>query len=119
MRDKPLDDAENGRIITRSFKTPAGATYGAFNIKYRTFDLFVVSSGKWVEEEWEHVSVSLKHRCPNWEEMCFIKNLFWGDDEVVLQFHPAKTDYVNIHPYCLHMWKHKSLVFPMPPAILV
>ena len=34
---------------------------------------------------WEHVSVSLKDRCPRWQEMCYIKDLFWNDDEVVIQ----------------------------------
>ena len=26
---------------------------------------------------WEHVSVSLANRCPNWPEMCARKSLFW------------------------------------------
>src|ERR1700677_5147881 len=32
---------------------------------------------------WEHVSVSLSNRCPNWPEMDFIKRLFWDDEEAV------------------------------------
>lgn len=42
---------------------------------------------------WEHVSVSTQKHVPNWEEMCFVKNLFWRDDETVIQFHPAKEHY--------------------------
>ena len=26
---------------------------------------------------WEHVSVSLARRCPTWEEMCMVKDIFW------------------------------------------
>lgn len=31
--------------------------------------------------DWEHVSVSCKQRCPNWLEMCFVKSLFWDEEE--------------------------------------
>jgi len=48
---------------------------------------------------WEHVSVSCKNHCPTWDNMQFIKEKFWGDDETVLQFHPKKTNYVNNHPF--------------------
>lgn len=68
---------------------------------------------------WEHVSVSLKNRCPTWDEMCIIKDIFWKDDEVVVQFHPKKSEYVNIHPYCLHMWRKIGSEFETPPKIFV
>jgi hypothetical protein len=53
--------------------------------------------------------------------MCQVKDLFWDAHEVVLQFHPAKQDYVNCHPHCLHLWRHKWKMkqVPLPPAILV
>jgi hypothetical protein len=69
--------------------------------------------------DWEHVSVSLGNRCPTWDEMCFIKNIFWEEDEVVVQYHPAKKDYVNNSPYCLHLWKPAHTVLPTPPSIAV
>ena len=70
-------------------------------------------------EGWEHVSVSTKRRCPNWQEMCFVKDLFWAPDECVVQYHPPKADYVNNHPFVLHLWKHRDMPFPTPPSILV
>ena len=70
-------------------------------------------------EGWEHVSVSCEKRNPNWDEMCFVKNLFWGEDETVLQFHPPKSEYVNFHPYCLHLWKPVGQDLLLPPSILV
>ena len=54
---------------------------------------------------WEHVSVSFNKRCPTWEEMCKVKDMFWGENDVVIQLHPPKKDYVNNHPYCLHLWR--------------
>jgi hypothetical protein len=72
-------------------------------------------------EFWEHVSVSVAgaKRCPNWPEMCFAKQLFWDDGETVIQFHPAKADYVNHHPFTLHLWRHRSGMQLMPPFHLV
>jgi hypothetical protein len=54
---------------------------------------------------WEHVSVSLPNRCPNWPEMCFVKDLFWGPDETVVQFHVPVADHINNHDHCLYLWR--------------
>lgn len=77
-------------------------------------------------EKWEHVSVTImcKHkqvnRCPTWAEMCFLKDLFWGPDEAVMQLHPPKSEYVNNHEFCLHLWKPPVFKpIPLPPAIFV
>lgn len=63
---------------------------------------------------WEHVSVSARS-IPSWEEMCWVKNLFWEPNECVVQFHPSETMYVNIHSDVLHLWKPIGIEFPMPP----
>jgi hypothetical protein len=64
---------------------------------------------------WEHVSVSLRNRTPTWEEMSFVKNLFWKDDETVIQFHPKKSEYINRHPYVLHLWRKIGQDYELPP----
>lgn len=51
--------------------------------------------------------------------MCEVKDLFWGPDETVMQIHPAIEDYVNDHPYCLHLWRPRGEYIPTPPPILV
>lgn len=68
---------------------------------------------------WEHVSVSRTDRCPTWAEMCEVKDLFFGDDEWVVQYHPAKSDYVNDHPFCLHLWRPTAEAIPKPPVWMV
>ena len=68
---------------------------------------------------WEHVSVSLPDRTPTWEEMCYVKSLFWDDEDCVIQYHPPKSEYVNNHDHCLHLWKCKHSKIPMPDSILV
>lgn len=70
-------------------------------------------------EGWEHISVSLNHRCLTWDEMCYIKSLFWGVDDCVVQYHPPETEYINNHKYCLHLWRPMDEVMPMPPKHLV
>lgn len=37
--------------------------------------------------------------------MCYVKDMFFEEDECVVQYYPSKKDYVNIHPYVLHLWK--------------
>lgn len=68
---------------------------------------------------WDHVSVSLPNRCPNWKEMCFIKDLFFYLDETVIQYHPPKSEHINNHPYCLHLWRPHEYVIPLPMSSMV
>jgi len=93
-----------------------GLTNGAVDVQgpYRAL-LVIFSDGA----GWEHVSVSTPSRSPNWTEMCFVKSLFWAPDDVVIQFHPAESQYVNNHPHCLHLWRPIGVTIPMPPSYLV
>jgi hypothetical protein len=68
---------------------------------------------------WEHVSVSLVNRVPSWREMCMVKRMFWDAEDVVVQFHPPESEYVNMHPHCLHLWRPVGVEIPRPPSILV
>lgn len=49
------------------------------------------------ENGWEHVSVSHmnRHKMPTWDDMCRLKEMFWGKDVTVCQFHPAEAAYVH------------------------
>lgn len=72
---------------------------------------------------WEHVSVSayrgVRIRVPTWKEMSFVKDVFWDEDDVVMQLHPAKQDYVNHHPAVLHLWRPVGVAIPTPPSDMV
>lgn len=73
------------------------------------------------DELWEHLSVTVARknknadRCPTWEEMCWVKNLFWTEDDCVIQYHPVKSQYVNVHEYCRHLWRPVGIEIPVPP----
>lgn len=60
---------------------------------------------------WEHVSVSHrnKRKMPTWEDMCRIKEMFWGKDVTCVQFHPAESAYVHgvmgEDTNILHLWR--------------
>lgn len=69
--------------------------------------------------EWEHVSVSRTDRAPTWYEMCQIKDIFWDAEDTVVQYHPPKSEYVNHHPNCLHLWRPTEQELPLPPSYLV
>jgi hypothetical protein len=68
---------------------------------------------------WEHVSVSTAKRAPNWREMCWVKDLFFDEEECVIQFHPPRSRYINCHPHCLHLWRPIDDHVRVPPALLV
>jgi len=73
---------------------------------------------------WEHVSVHVynmagKMRTPNWKEMAYVKDLCWGDEDVVMQLHPRRSESVNNHPHVLHLWRPIAETIPTPPTITV
>jgi len=113
MRRTPKRVAEEGRVSDG----PMGSdrSYGCTG-QFRISGLLIQASDG---AGWDHVSVSLPRRAPTWEEMAYVKSLFWEPEEMVIQYHPARSDYVNFHPHCLHMWKPQGVEMPKPPAILV
>lgn len=90
---------------------------GFISMPSRWVGSIIVSTGA----GWEHVSVSpnRKSLVPSWEDMCFIKDLFWNEDESVIEIHPPKADYVNNMPNCLHLWRCSYKEMVLPPSILV
>lgn len=112
---------EKHRILTGLCASKAAdGNNGAFvitlpNSKFKKNCLCIASDGL----GWEHVSVSVHNRCPTWQEMCFIKSIFWDETDPVVQYHPPKSEYINNHPFCLHLWRPIEQSLPMPPSILV
>jgi len=81
-------------------------------------------------EGWEHVSVhafrgesvnakKLQLRTPNWKEMAHVKDVCWDGEDVVMQLHPKRSEYVNNHPHVLHLWRPLHAEIPTPPSIFV
>ena len=106
------------RYRRADWESSPGANWGAFQVQLGPITLNIISSGT-ADNGWEHVSVSTQYRSPTWDEMHYVKRLFWRDDEVVMQLHPTKAEYVNCHPFCLHMWRPLRATIPIPPSELV
>ena len=75
---------------------------------------------------WEHLSVILVNKdfvpsnvMPSWDDMCYLKDLFWDPMDCVVQYHPPHSEYVNNHKWCLHLWRPTNAVLPMPDSIMV
>ena len=71
------------------------------------------------DQGWDHVSVSLAHRTPTWQEMSHIHSLFFLPHETAMQLHVPAEDHINCHPHCLHLWRPHHLVIPRPPSWMV
>ncbi len=91
--------------------------YGAFVALFKGEQyLLIASEGL----GWEHVSISpMRNKMPSWNAMCFFKDMFWDAEDCVVQYHPPKSEYVNNHPYCLHLWRPVNKEIPRPDPALV
>lgn len=121
---------EKYRITKGALQTDSSfGNNGAFSITRvpSTTYIIIASDGaiNYGDPCWEHISVHVvnnkndKERTPTWTEMCFIKNLFWDEEDWVVQFHPAKSQYINHHLSTLHLWRPVHEVMPTPPKEMV
>lgn len=84
---------------------PPDSSCGAFRIPFKGKWLAVISSDG---DGWDHVSVSIRFRCPTWEEMEWVRSLFFDDAETVMQLSVPRDDHINLHPNCLHLWRPQT-----------
>ena len=117
MRKKFPEKLNKYRVVKGTFASDDSFEFnGAFLIPYGREVLRIIISD---QLGWDHVSVSCIDRTPIWAEMCFAKDLFFDEEEIVVQYHPAKKEYVNDHPYVLHLWRPHHQGYPMPSAFMV
>ena len=117
MKTKPSDIAESYRVKTGMHGSNSSiGNNGAFVIIRAGRSYYVIISD---EGGWDHVSISSDKRTPSWETMCWIKDLFFDEDETVIQLHPPKSKHINLHDHCLHLWRNQSEEFKLPPTFMV
>ena len=117
MRPEPNNSLDIYRKVHPNFgRSPLGMNYGYFEVILKG-QLRIISSGSDKESGWEHVSISHQEQVPTWKEMCYIKELFWRDDETVLQL--KKSMYINCHLFTLHLWKKIGKEVELPPRELL
>lgn len=54
---------------------------------------------------WHHVSLSRASRLPSYEDVLLVRRLFIGECAECYQVFPPAARHVNVHPYCLHLWR--------------
>lgn len=102
MRNSPNLKIEQHRI-----GGPPRTNCGAFLIRIPKFGVELqVIAGNGMG--WDHVSVRGPGRVPTYEEMEFVRELFFKDDEAVMQLSVARADHINIHPLVLHLWRPQT-----------
>jgi hypothetical protein len=131
---------ESCRVKEGAFASPEGAEWGLFLVPLSALGLgqaysveqwwvrCLVDDGRASQDHpgaeatgWEHVSVSVRerhsgdYRMPSWDVMARVKDLFFSPHETVVQYHPAKADYVNQHGSVLHLWRPVDGELPTPP----
>lgn len=110
---KPFEDIMNDKRFQKMSSAKDGGN-GWVTIRGKTFFTVYSNGGGW-----DHVSVSLRNRCPTWDEMCEVKDIFFSPQECCVEYHPSEENYVNVHPYCLHIWRPQNATLPTPPTLFV
>lgn len=115
----PLSRLDKWRLSAPSFWQGAGRRgddrCGVFRVKRKGVWIRMIAT---VGDDWDHVSVSTRCRCPSWEEMAWVADKFF-EDEPAMQLHVSRSDHVNYHPYCLHWWRPTGKQLPLPPYWMV
>ena len=115
-----LEKYRNKEAEIKLYGVRGDETCGIFKVFVKGKSFNVIASS---DCGWDHVSVSpgtnRKNGTPTWDEMCAIKDMFFESEEVVIQYHPAKSEYVNFCDNCLHLWRPTAEKLPTPPRIFV
>ncbi len=58
-----------------------------------------IDGGKW------HLSISTASASPSYKEIKEARYKFMPNDIYVAQIFPPKEEFINLHPYCHHLWE--------------
>jgi hypothetical protein len=115
-----LDELNRFRVtdaaVRKYYGSVGDSTTGVFHVPLGSAKLMIVASSG---DGWDHVSVSLRNRCPTWAEMDHVKRLFFKPEETAMQLHPPEAEHVNLHQYTLHLWAPQRTQIPRPPLEFV
>lgn len=58
-----------------------------------------IDAGLW------HMSISHPSRLPTYDELKNARYKYLPDEIMAAQIFPPQAEFVNLHPYCLHVWQ--------------
>ena len=113
MRLHFSDEVEHARRVHPDHGgSPAGANYGWFVFANGLRVMLTTALG------WEHVSVSRSIAPPSWDDMLWVRRLFWRPEEWVMQLYPPDGQYIGLAANAVHLWRPTMLAIPTPPLEL-
>lgn len=120
MKDKLPVNLQRYRVDLPGYvKMPNESIQGAFLIPYGDVPIVQLKVMSGCGEGWDHVSVSVQGRCATWDEMNWIRGLFFEPEETVIQIHAPASQYVNFHKHTLHLWRSWSQKVELPPQWMI
>lgn len=91
-------------ILPRPWRVVKTLADGSAYLNELTGQTVIISLEEHAGRKWLHVSTAFQTRLPAWMELRAVKDLFIGRDREAMQALPPEKEWVNINPYCLHLW---------------
>jgi hypothetical protein len=76
-------------------------------------DLRVILARDPFNARW-HLSISCADRYPTWDEICDARYALVPDNATMAMLLPPRSEYVNIHKNCFHLFEIDPVVVPTP-----
>ena len=93
------------RVLPGTWKQIEAPFYGTEAYVHQSGLAVIVSIDQSASSsEWLHVSCSRRGRLPSWEDLKMVKAVFVGPDKEAFQVLPPDAEYINDHPFTLHLW---------------
>lgn len=52
-----------------------------------------------------HMSISFPNRLPTYDELKKARYKYLPEVHYAAQIFPPESEFVNVHPYCIHLWE--------------
>jgi hypothetical protein len=65
-------------------------------------------------KRWIHLSIASPDRLPTYEDLCWLKRMFLGEEAKAVMVFPPKSVHVNLHARALHLFSCLDLPDPLP-----
>ncbi len=56
------------------------------------------------EKQWLHLSIAHPSRMPTYKELVYLKRHWAGEDRKCIMVFPPRTEHVDFHHFCLHLF---------------
>jgi hypothetical protein len=91
------------RVLPASVREYAESPAGGRAFEFPRFTC-IVTIDRRAGEDWLHLSIAGKRDLPSWPDLVDTWDLLIQPGFVAVQVIPLKSERVNVHPRCLHLW---------------